>query len=171
MTVLLLYDTTISNQQTLLNTCSLNTKVETCLLCLKIEKWCTAWTCFRMHYVASGFLSLGSLGLLRLFGASWSWSLAAGLGVYLGTGGWRYLYVVVRTAKRDIKWVTDILDVTSTTNWLPDLSWWLGFIWSSSMIRNGSQTGRPISAKASLARRADQLKPAKTTQLAYAGFS
>uniref|UniRef100_A0A673FXJ2 Very long-chain fatty acid transport protein n=1 Tax=Sinocyclocheilus rhinocerous TaxID=307959 RepID=A0A673FXJ2_9TELE len=55
-----------------------------------------------MHYVASGSLSLGSLGLLRLFGASWSWSLAAGLGVYLGTGGWRYLYVVVRTAKRDI---------------------------------------------------------------------
>ncbi len=148
------------------------------------EKWCTAWTCFRMHYVASGSLSLGSLGLLRLFGASWSWSLAAGLGVYLGTGGWRYLYVVVRTAKRDIKWVTDILDVTSTTNWLHDLSWLLGFIWSSSVVRNGlqagfkgvlsaslaGQAGRPISAKTSLARLADQLKPAKTKQLAYANI-
>uniref|UniRef100_A0AAY4BPV5 long-chain-fatty-acid--CoA ligase n=1 Tax=Denticeps clupeoides TaxID=299321 RepID=A0AAY4BPV5_9TELE len=31
---------------------------------------------------------MGSLGLLRMIGASWSWSLAAGLGVYLGTGGW-----------------------------------------------------------------------------------
>uniref|UniRef100_A0A8C2EHI2 Long-chain-fatty-acid--CoA ligase n=1 Tax=Cyprinus carpio TaxID=7962 RepID=A0A8C2EHI2_CYPCA len=64
-----------------------------------------------MHYVASGSLSLGSLGLLRLFGASWSWSLAAGLGVYLGTGGWRYLYVVVRTAKRDINGLYVLLRV------------------------------------------------------------
>uniref|UniRef100_A0A673N3F9 long-chain-fatty-acid--CoA ligase n=1 Tax=Sinocyclocheilus rhinocerous TaxID=307959 RepID=A0A673N3F9_9TELE len=66
---------------------------------------------FRMHYVASGSLSLGSLGLLRLFGASWSWSLAAGLSVYLGTGGWRYLYVVVRTAKRDINGLYVLLRV------------------------------------------------------------
>uniref|UniRef100_A0A9J7X6V8 Long-chain-fatty-acid--CoA ligase n=1 Tax=Cyprinus carpio carpio TaxID=630221 RepID=A0A9J7X6V8_CYPCA len=64
-----------------------------------------------MHYVASGSLSLGSLGLLRLLGASWSWSLAAGLGVYLGTGGWRYLYVVVRTAKRDINGLYVLLRV------------------------------------------------------------
>ncbi|KAK9978115.1 hypothetical protein ABG768_019883 [Culter alburnus] len=64
-----------------------------------------------MHYVASGSLSFGSLGLLRLFGASWSWSLAAGLGVYLGTGGWRYLYVVVRTAKRDINGLYVLLRV------------------------------------------------------------
>lgn len=64
-----------------------------------------------MHYVASGSLSLGSLGLLRLFGASWSWSLAAGLSVYLGTGGWRYLYVVVRTAKRDINGLYVLLRV------------------------------------------------------------
>uniref|UniRef100_A0A671T369 long-chain-fatty-acid--CoA ligase n=1 Tax=Sinocyclocheilus anshuiensis TaxID=1608454 RepID=A0A671T369_9TELE len=58
-----------------------------------------------------GSLSLGSLGLLRLFGASWSWSLAVGLGVYLGTGGWRYLYVVVRTAKRDINGLYVLLRV------------------------------------------------------------
>lgn len=61
--------------------------------------------------MASGSLSLGSLGLLRLFGASWSWSLAAGLSVYLGTGGWRYLYVVVRTAKRDINGLYVLLRV------------------------------------------------------------
>ncbi|XP_073694073.1 long-chain fatty acid transport protein 1a [Garra rufa] len=64
-----------------------------------------------MHYVARGSLSLGSLGLLRLFGASWSWSLAAGLGVYLGTGGWRYLYVAIRTAKRDINGLYVLLRV------------------------------------------------------------
>ncbi|XP_051988086.1 long-chain fatty acid transport protein 1-like [Xyrauchen texanus] len=64
-----------------------------------------------MHYVANASLSFGSLGLLRLFGASWSWSLAAGLGVYLGTGGWRYLYVVVRTAKRDLNGLYVLLRV------------------------------------------------------------
>lgn len=47
-------------------------------------------------------VAVSSLGLLRLLGAPWSWSLAAGLGVYLGTGGWRFLYVVIRTAKRDL---------------------------------------------------------------------
>ncbi|MBN3299615.1 long-chain fatty acid transport protein 1a [Amia ocellicauda] len=55
-----------------------------------------------MRGLASVSLSLGSLGLLRLFGLPWSWSLAASLGVYLGTGGWRYFYIVVRTAKRDL---------------------------------------------------------------------
>uniref|UniRef100_A0A8C7Q4I7 Very long-chain fatty acid transport protein n=1 Tax=Oncorhynchus mykiss TaxID=8022 RepID=A0A8C7Q4I7_ONCMY len=58
-----------------------------------------------MRNAASASLSLGSLGLLRLFGVPWSWSLAAGFGVFLGTGGWKYLYIVVRTAKRDLKWV------------------------------------------------------------------
>lgn len=53
----------------------------------------------RMRYV----VSLGSLGLLRLLGAPWSWSVAAGLGLYLGSGGWRYLYVAARTAKRDLQ--------------------------------------------------------------------
>ncbi|XP_061080046.1 long-chain fatty acid transport protein 1a [Conger conger] len=55
-----------------------------------------------MRGAASVCASFGSLGLLRLFGIPWSWSLAASLGVYLGTGGWRFLYVVVRTAKRDL---------------------------------------------------------------------
>ena len=61
--------------------------------------------CFisRMRNVASASVSLGSLGLLRLFGVPWSWSLAAGLGVYLGTSGWKYFYIALRTAKRDLK--------------------------------------------------------------------
>lgn len=56
-----------------------------------------------MHNAASVSASLGSLGLLRLVGVSWSWSLAAGLGVYLGTKSWKYFYIAARTAKRDIK--------------------------------------------------------------------
>lgn len=57
----------------------------------------------RMHNAASVSASLGSMGLLRLFGVSWSWSLAAGLGVYLGTRTWKYFYIAALTAKRDLK--------------------------------------------------------------------
>lgn len=64
-----------------------------------------------MHYAAAASLSFGSLGLLRLFGATWPWSLAASFGVYLGTGGWRYLYVAVRTAKRDLNGLCVLLRV------------------------------------------------------------
>ncbi|XP_042658809.1 long-chain fatty acid transport protein 1 isoform X2 [Tyto alba] len=46
--------------------------------------------------------SLGSLGLLRFLGAPWSWSLAATLGVCLGSGGWRLLRLLFRTAPRDL---------------------------------------------------------------------
>lgn len=55
-----------------------------------------------MHNAASVSASLGSLGLLRFFGVSWSWSLAAGLGVYLGTKSWKYFYIAARTARRDL---------------------------------------------------------------------
>ncbi|XP_062264523.1 long-chain fatty acid transport protein 1a [Platichthys flesus] len=55
-----------------------------------------------MHNAASVSASLGSMGLLRLFGVSWPWSLVAGLGVYLGTRSWKYFYVAARTAKRDL---------------------------------------------------------------------
>uniref|UniRef100_A0A3P9ANG5 long-chain-fatty-acid--CoA ligase n=1 Tax=Esox lucius TaxID=8010 RepID=A0A3P9ANG5_ESOLU len=64
-----------------------------------------------MHNAARASASLGSLGLLRLFGVPWSWSLAAGFGVFLGTGGWRYLYIVVRTAKRDLNGLYVLLRV------------------------------------------------------------
>ncbi|XP_041735236.2 long-chain fatty acid transport protein 1-like [Coregonus clupeaformis] len=64
-----------------------------------------------MRNAASASVSLGSLGLLRLFGVPWSWSFAAGFGVFLGTGGWKYLYIVVRTAKRDLNGLYVLLRV------------------------------------------------------------
>lgn len=57
----------------------------------------------RMRNVTNISASLGSMGMLRLFGVSWSWSIAAGLGVYLGTKTWKYFYIAARTAKRDLK--------------------------------------------------------------------
>uniref|UniRef100_A0A4W4HM05 Very long-chain fatty acid transport protein n=1 Tax=Electrophorus electricus TaxID=8005 RepID=A0A4W4HM05_ELEEL len=47
-------------------------------------------------------LTVASLGLAQLLGASWPWSLAAGLGVYLGAGGWRFLRVAAQTISRDL---------------------------------------------------------------------
>uniref|UniRef100_A0A3B4WHA3 Very long-chain fatty acid transport protein n=1 Tax=Seriola lalandi dorsalis TaxID=1841481 RepID=A0A3B4WHA3_SERLL len=64
-----------------------------------------------MHNAASVSASLGSMGLLHLFGVSWSWSLAAGLGVYLGTRSWKYFYIAARTAKRDLNGLYVLLRV------------------------------------------------------------
>ncbi|XP_037545022.1 long-chain fatty acid transport protein 1a [Nematolebias whitei] len=64
-----------------------------------------------MHNAASVSASLGSVGLLRLVGVSWSWSLAAGLGLYLGTRSWKYFYVAARTAKRDLNGLYVLLRV------------------------------------------------------------
>ncbi|XP_056143154.1 long-chain fatty acid transport protein 1a [Lampris incognitus] len=61
-----------------------------------------------MRNVASASVSVG---LLRLLGVSWSWSLAAGLGVYLGTRSWKYFYVAARTAKRDLNGLYVLLRV------------------------------------------------------------
>ncbi|KAM6233244.1 long-chain fatty acid transport protein 1 isoform 2-T2 [Porphyrio hochstetteri] len=55
--------------------------------------------------------SLGSLGLLRLLGAPWPWSLAAAVGVCLGSGGWRLLRLVLRTAPRDLFGLSVLLRV------------------------------------------------------------
>ncbi|NXN95684.1 S27A1 protein, partial [Rhinopomastus cyanomelas] len=55
--------------------------------------------------------SLGSLGLLRLLGAPWPWSLAATFGVCLGGGGWRLLRLLVRTAPRDLFGLSVLLRV------------------------------------------------------------
>ncbi|NXJ86324.1 S27A1 protein, partial [Trogon melanurus] len=55
--------------------------------------------------------SLGSLGLLRLLGAPWAWSLAAGLGVCLGGGGWRLLRLLLRTGPRDLFGLSVLLRV------------------------------------------------------------
>ncbi|XP_047213031.1 long-chain fatty acid transport protein 1-like [Girardinichthys multiradiatus] len=64
-----------------------------------------------MHNAASVSASLGSMGLLRLVGVSWPWSLAAGLGVYLGTRSWKYFYIAARTAKRDLNGLYVLLRV------------------------------------------------------------
>uniref|UniRef100_A0A7N6BVS1 Long-chain-fatty-acid--CoA ligase n=1 Tax=Anabas testudineus TaxID=64144 RepID=A0A7N6BVS1_ANATE len=64
-----------------------------------------------MHNAASVSVSLGSLGLFRFFGVSWSWSLAAGLGVYLGTRSWKYFYIAACTAKRDLNGLYVLLRV------------------------------------------------------------
>ncbi|XP_076978282.1 long-chain fatty acid transport protein 1 [Tamandua tetradactyla] len=45
--------------------------------------------------------SVASLALLWLLGLPWTWSLAAALGVYVGGGGWRFLRIVCKTARRD----------------------------------------------------------------------
>ncbi|NXG46359.1 S27A1 protein, partial [Psilopogon haemacephalus] len=55
-----------------------------------------------MHPAGLCAASLGSLGLLRLLGAPWPWSLAATFGVCLGGGGWRLLRLIARTAPRDL---------------------------------------------------------------------
>uniref|UniRef100_A0A6Q2XPD0 Very long-chain fatty acid transport protein n=1 Tax=Esox lucius TaxID=8010 RepID=A0A6Q2XPD0_ESOLU len=69
----------------------------------------------RMHNAARASASLGSLGLLRLFGVPWSWSLAAGFGVFLGTGGWRYLYIVVR----NVPILVTVIITVDNMNFLP----------------------------------------------------
>ncbi|XP_023967808.1 long-chain fatty acid transport protein 1 isoform X4 [Chrysemys picta bellii] len=56
----------------------------------------------RMHMIGVCTASLGSLGLMRFFGVPWSWSLAATLGVYIGSGGWRFLRIIFKTALRDL---------------------------------------------------------------------
>ncbi|KAJ3600266.1 hypothetical protein NHX12_031252 [Muraenolepis orangiensis] len=64
-----------------------------------------------MRNVVCASVSLGALGLLRLYGVSWSWSVAAGIGLYLGTNSWRYFYVAARTARRDVKGLYVLLRV------------------------------------------------------------
>ncbi|NXC40466.1 S27A1 protein, partial [Penelope pileata] len=55
--------------------------------------------------------SLGSLGLMRFFGVPWAWSLAAAVGIALGSGGWRLLRVLCKTALRDLFGLSVLLRV------------------------------------------------------------
>ncbi|KAH0628960.1 hypothetical protein JD844_010628 [Phrynosoma platyrhinos] len=55
--------------------------------------------------------SLGSLGLMRFFGLSWSWSIAAALGIYIGSGGWTFLRIIFKTALRDLLGLSVLLQV------------------------------------------------------------
>ncbi|XP_054859660.1 long-chain fatty acid transport protein 1 [Eublepharis macularius] len=55
--------------------------------------------------------SFGSLGLMRFFGMPWSWSLAAALGIYIGSGGWRFLRIIFKTALRDLLGLSVLIQV------------------------------------------------------------
>lgn len=56
----------------------------------------------RMRAPGAGSASVASLVLLWLLGLPWTWSTAAALGVYVGGGGWRFLRIVCKTARRDL---------------------------------------------------------------------
>ncbi|XP_057565730.1 long-chain fatty acid transport protein 1 isoform X3 [Hippopotamus amphibius kiboko] len=55
-----------------------------------------------MRAPGAGSASVASLVLLRLLGLPWTWSTAAAFGVYVGSGGWRFLRIVCKTARRDL---------------------------------------------------------------------
>ncbi|PNJ28571.1 SLC27A1 isoform 6 [Pongo abelii] len=55
-----------------------------------------------MRAPGAGAASVVSLALLWLLGLPWTWSAAAALGVYVGSGGWRFLRIVCKTARRDL---------------------------------------------------------------------
>ncbi|XP_011365131.1 long-chain fatty acid transport protein 1 isoform X1 [Pteropus vampyrus] len=55
-----------------------------------------------MRAPGAGSASLASLVLLWLLGLPWTWSAAVALGVYVGSGGWRFLRIVCKTARRDL---------------------------------------------------------------------
>ncbi|KAM8763687.1 long-chain fatty acid transport protein 1 isoform 1-T2 [Rhynchonycteris naso] len=55
-----------------------------------------------MRAPGAGSVSVTSLVLLWLLGLPWTWSAAAALCVYVGGGGWRFLRIVCKTARRDL---------------------------------------------------------------------
>ncbi|XP_051685958.1 long-chain fatty acid transport protein 1 [Oryctolagus cuniculus] len=55
-----------------------------------------------MRAPGAGAASVASWALLWLLGLPWTWSAAAALGVYVGGGGWRFLRIVCKTARRDL---------------------------------------------------------------------
>ncbi|XP_046527578.1 long-chain fatty acid transport protein 1 isoform X2 [Equus quagga] len=55
-----------------------------------------------MRAPGASWVSVASLVLLWLLGLPWTWSAAAALGVYVGGGGWRFLRIVCKTARRDL---------------------------------------------------------------------
>ncbi|KAJ6652983.1 hypothetical protein lerEdw1_010252 [Lerista edwardsae] len=65
----------------------------------------------QMYMLGVCTASLGSLGLMRFFGLPWSWSFAAALGVYIGSGGWRFLRIIFKTALRDLLGLSVLIQV------------------------------------------------------------
>lgn len=64
-----------------------------------------------MRTPGAGAASVASLLLLWLLGLSWTWSAAAAVGVYVGGGGWRFLRIVFKTARRDLFGLSVLLRV------------------------------------------------------------
>lgn len=56
----------------------------------------------RLPGAGSASASVASLALLWLLGLPWTWSAAVAFGVYVGSGGWRFLRIVCLTARRDL---------------------------------------------------------------------
>lgn len=64
-----------------------------------------------MRTPGAGAASVASLMLLWLLGLPWTWSAAAAVGVYVGGGGWRFLRIVCKTARRDLFGLSVLLRV------------------------------------------------------------
>uniref|UniRef100_A0A7N4NUM6 Long-chain-fatty-acid--CoA ligase n=1 Tax=Sarcophilus harrisii TaxID=9305 RepID=A0A7N4NUM6_SARHA len=65
----------------------------------------------RMRAAGLCTASLASVGFLRFLGLPWSWGLAAALTVYVGTGGWRFLRIIFKTALRDLFGLSVLISV------------------------------------------------------------
>ncbi|XP_063084136.1 long-chain fatty acid transport protein 1 isoform X8 [Cavia porcellus] len=71
----------------------------------------------RMRLPVAGSASVASLALLWLLGLRWTWSAAAAFGVYVGSGGWRFLRIVCLTAKRDLFGLSVLIRVRLELRW------------------------------------------------------
>nr|XP_056714202.1 long-chain fatty acid transport protein 1 [Euleptes europaea] len=69
-----------------------------------------------MHTIGVCAAAFGTLGLMRFFGMPWLWSVAAALGIYIGTGGWRFLRIVFKTALRDLLGLLVLIQVKYELN-------------------------------------------------------
>ncbi|XP_033257377.1 long-chain fatty acid transport protein 1 isoform X7 [Orcinus orca] len=71
----------------------------------------------RMRAPGAGSASVASLVLLWLLGLPWTWSTAVALGVYVGGGGWRFLRIVCKTARRDLFGLFVLIRVRLELRW------------------------------------------------------
>ncbi|XP_059774112.1 long-chain fatty acid transport protein 1 isoform X1 [Balaenoptera ricei] len=70
-----------------------------------------------MRAPGAGSASVASLVLLWLLGLPWTWSTAVALGVYVGGGGWRFLRIVCKTARRDLFGLIVLMRVRLELRW------------------------------------------------------
>ncbi|XP_065731091.1 long-chain fatty acid transport protein 1 [Phocoena phocoena] len=70
-----------------------------------------------MRAPGAGSASVASLVLLWLLGLPWTWSTVVALGVYVGGGGWRFLRIVCKTARRDLFGLFVLMRVRLELRW------------------------------------------------------